>query len=94
MHTVPMNWLVKEEPSNYNFAQFQKDKTELMFVITPRLVKPLPPNYTLPTDNFVEATRKEYFLEGKTEGTRPQTQPQPAPAKGVQGTQPGGFEMK
>jgi predicted RNA-binding protein with PUA-like domain len=21
-----MNWLVKEEPSNYNFAQFQKDK--------------------------------------------------------------------
>lgn len=22
-----MNWLVKEEPSNYNFAQFQKDTT-------------------------------------------------------------------
>jgi predicted RNA-binding protein with PUA-like domain len=21
-----MNWLVKEEPSNYNFAQFLKDK--------------------------------------------------------------------
>ncbi len=21
-----MNWLVKEEPSNYNFAQFQKDR--------------------------------------------------------------------
>lgn len=78
----------------FRSAQFQKDKTELMFVITPRLVKPLPPNYTLPTDNFVEPTRKEYFLEGKTEGTRPQTQPQPAPAKGVQGTQSGGFEMK
>jgi predicted RNA-binding protein with PUA-like domain len=26
VHTVPMNWLVKEEPSNYNFAQFVKDK--------------------------------------------------------------------
>ena len=24
-----MNWLVKEEPSNYNFAQFQKDRTTL-----------------------------------------------------------------
>jgi pilus assembly protein CpaC len=78
----------------FRSSQFQKDKTELMFVITPRLVKPLPPNYTLPTDNFVEPTRKDYFLDGKTEGTRPATQPQPAPAKGVQGTQSGGFEMK
>jgi pilus assembly protein CpaC len=78
----------------FRSAQFQKDKTELMFVITPRLVKPLPPNYTLPTDNFVEPTRKEYFLEGKTEGTRPATQGQPTPAKGAQGTQSGGFEMK
>jgi pilus assembly protein CpaC len=78
----------------FRSTQFQKDKTELMFVITPRLVKPLPPNYTLPTDNFVEPTRKDYFLDGKTEGTRPETQGQPAPAKGVQGAQSSGFEMK
>lgn len=25
VHTVPMNWLVKEEPSHYDFAQFRKD---------------------------------------------------------------------
>jgi predicted RNA-binding protein with PUA-like domain len=25
MHTGVMNWLVKEEPSNYNYASFQKD---------------------------------------------------------------------
>ena len=24
-----MNWLVKEEPSNYNFAQFRKDRTTI-----------------------------------------------------------------
>ena len=24
-----MNWLVKEEPSNYNFSQFQKDRRTL-----------------------------------------------------------------
>ena len=38
----------------FRSSEFQKDKTELMFVITPRLVKPLPPDYALPTDTFVE----------------------------------------
>ena len=78
----------------FRSTQFQKDKTELMFIITPRLVKPLPPNYTLPTDNFVEPTRKDYFLDGKTEGTRPDTQRQPSAAERTRAPQGGGFEMK
>ena len=72
----------------FRSSEFQKDKTELMFVITPRLVKPLPPDYALPTDAFVEPSRVEYFLGGKMEGTPP-----PAPSKSNPANQ-GGFEKK
>ena len=72
----------------FRSSEFQKDKTELMFVITPRLVKPLPPDYALPTDAFVEPSRAEFFFEGKMEGTPP-----PAPSKSRSATQ-GGFEKK
>jgi len=67
-----------------------------MFVITPRLVQPLPPNHTLPTDNFIEPTRREYFFEGKTEGSRPnqQSQTQPVQKPGAANAQPGGFDVK
>src|SRR3989441_5924399 len=47
---------------------FQTDKTELIFVITPRLVRPLAADYRLPTDNYIEPTRLELFLGGKMEG--------------------------
>ena len=40
-----------------------------MFVITPHLVKPLPPDYALPTDHFNEPTRGEFFLGGTLEGS-------------------------
>jgi pilus assembly protein CpaC len=72
----------------FRSSEFQKDKTELMFVITPRLVKPLPPDYALPTDALVEPSRTEFFLGGKMEGTPP-----PAPSKSNPAIQ-GGFEKK
>jgi pilus assembly protein CpaC len=80
----------------FRSSEFQKDLTELMFVVTPRLVKPLPPNYALPTDSFVEPTRPEFFLEGKMEGRREG----PAPASAEPATTSaaprgaGGFETK
>lgn len=52
----------------FRSSEFKKDKTELLFVITPRLVKPLPPNYALPTDNYIAPTKKEFFIDGKLEG--------------------------
>jgi pilus assembly protein CpaC len=52
----------------FRSSNFQTDKSELVFVITPRLVKPLAPNYPLPTDNFIEPTRGEFFMQGKMEG--------------------------
>lgn len=59
----------------FSSNDFQSDKTELVFIVTPRLVKPLSGDYPLPTDAFVEPTRAEFFLGGKMEGSRP---PQPA----------------
>jgi pilus assembly protein CpaC len=52
----------------FRSSSFQSEKTELLFVITPRLVKPLPPNYALPTDTFNEPSKTEFFLNGKLEG--------------------------
>lgn len=72
--------------------EFQTDRSELLFIITPRLVKPLPPNYVLPTDSFIQPSRGDYFLNGRMEGTEkpaPATAPAGQPAK-----QPGGFELK
>jgi pilus assembly protein CpaC len=51
----------------FRSSSFRNDKTELIFVVTPRLVKPLLANYTLPTDNFKEPSKAEFFLNGKLE---------------------------
>jgi len=70
---------------------FQNDRTELVFVITPRLVKPLPPDFAerLPTAQVTEAGRAERIFLGKMEGDPPaKPAPQPAPAKNA-----GGFDV-
>ena len=67
----------------FRSTQFQTDRTELVFVITPRLVKPLPPNYKLPTDGYVPPTRSDLILDGKLEGPRNDNAPAAlAPAQG------------
>jgi pilus assembly protein CpaC len=63
---------------------FQTDRSELVFIITPRLVKPLQGDVRLPTDSYIEPNRREFFIDGKMEGERPTT-----PA-----TAPRGFEIK
>ncbi len=62
----------------FRSTEFQTDKSELVFVITPRLVKPLPPDFMLPTDTYVPPSRKELHFEGKLEGSAPA--PSAAPA--------------
>jgi len=87
----------------FRSSGFKEEKTELLFVVTPRLVKPLPANYALPTDNFTPPSRTEFFIGGKLEGTpvepaaAPQVAaPQAAPS-GAASPAPSandGFEMK
>jgi pilus assembly protein CpaC len=77
----------------FRSSEFQKDKTELMFVITPRLVRPLPPNYALPSDAYIEPSRGEFFLEGKMEGDAPPRAATTPSSANVPGGA-GGFEKR
>ncbi len=81
----------------FRSTEFQSDKSELVFVITPRLAKPLPPAYALPTDNYAAPTRTDVHVFGRLEGSRQEspttTSAAPAPAAaGIAAT--GGFQVK
>jgi pilus assembly protein CpaC len=52
----------------FRSSEFQSDQTELMFVITPRLVKPLAAVPRLPTDNHVVPSRGDVYKNGSIEG--------------------------
>ena len=77
----------------FRSTEFQTDKTELVFVITPRLVKPLPPTYALPTDNHVSPSRMELMLGGKLEG-RAAPDSQPAMTSSAVTEPDNGFQVK
>lgn len=68
----------------FRSSEFQTDQSELMFVVTPRLVKPLLAPVALPTDNHVVPSRADVMLNGMGEGRAPAPQrsvaPQPVPA--------------
>jgi pilus assembly protein CpaC len=59
----------------FRSSQFQSDKSELMFVITPRLVKPLPADYALPTDPYIPPSLPDLHLHGDMEGRRAGAEP-------------------
>ena len=75
----------------FRSSDFQTDRTELVFVITPHLVKPLPANYRLPTDGYVEPSRTEFFLGGRSEGIGTAKGQRSVPAVDAA---PTGFEQK
>jgi pilus assembly protein CpaC len=52
----------------FRSTDFQQDRTELVFVVTPRLIKPLPQKVVLPTDNHIDPSRSELFLGSQLEG--------------------------
>ncbi|MDQ2820940.1 MAG: type II and III secretion system protein family protein [Pseudomonadota bacterium] len=53
----------------FRSTDYQQDRTELVFIITARLVKPLPPDYRLPTDGLIPPSPAQLLLGGKLEGT-------------------------
>lgn len=81
----------------FRSSAFQGDRTELMFVITPRLVKPLDPNYILPTDSFTPPSRSELYLGNKLEGSGHEDVPadkRTAPVNPEPEKATGGMEVK
>jgi pilus assembly protein CpaC len=73
----------------FRSSDFQTDRTELVFVITPHLVKALPADYKLPTDGYIEPSRGEFFLNGRMEGSRPPPATPPQANNGATG-----FDLK
>ncbi|PHV15008.1 outer membrane channel protein [Janthinobacterium sp. BJB1] len=65
----------------FRSSDFQSDRSELVFIVTPHLVKPLPAVPPLPTDGYVEPSRADFFIRGKMEGRAP-------PATAAAATQP------
>lgn len=63
----------------FRSTDFQQDRTELLFVVTPHLVKPLPASYALPTDGQQAPERARRYLQGKLEAAQESAQ-EPAPA--------------
>jgi pilus assembly protein CpaC len=59
----------------FRSSDFQNDRTELVFIVTPHLAKPLPAVPRLPTDDYVPPSRAQFLLGGQHEG-----QPQPTNA--------------
>lgn len=83
----------------FRSTDFQTDRSELVFLITPRLVKPLPTGYRLPTDGYVPPSRSELMLDGRLErnpdreaSARQSAQPAPQPTPPL--TTEGGFEKE
>jgi len=54
----------------FRSSEFQNDRTELVFVVTAHLAKPLPGAPHLPTDDYVQPSRTEFLIGGVHEGTR------------------------
>ncbi|GAO69977.1 MULTISPECIES: type II and III secretion system protein family protein [Comamonas] len=61
-------------------TEFQTDQTELMFIITPRLVQALAEAPRVPTDNHVPPSRAERYLNGALESSEPAPAAKTAPA--------------
>jgi pilus assembly protein CpaC len=63
----------------FRSTAFQKDQTELVFVVTPRLVQPIA-QALLPTDVHREPSRQDAILDGRAErGPRPPAPPTAPP---------------
>jgi pilus assembly protein CpaC len=82
----------------FRSTDYQQDRTELVFVITAHLVKPLPgPGYELPTDKVGVPSRAALLLGGRLDGAAPETS---TAAKSAPALVPsashssGGFELK
>ncbi|MDN4038004.1 type II and III secretion system protein family protein [Massilia sp. YIM B02443] len=81
----------------FRSTDYQQDRSELVFLITARLVKPLPgAAYALPTDAVPVPTRAEVLLGGRLEGAAPAPAPasRPAAAPSAPAQTAGGFELK
>ena len=78
----------------FRSTDYQQDRSELVFVITARLVKPLAGgSHVLPTDGHVAPSRAGVLLGGRLEGERPVAPAAPATPPPAAAQTTGGFEL-
>jgi pilus assembly protein CpaC len=53
----------------FRSTDYQNDRTELLFIVTPRLAQAGKRDYPLPTDAHREPSRNDLYLRGRTEST-------------------------
>ncbi len=85
--------------SLFRSTEFKRNETELVIIVTPRLVKPMPAGQLKsPTDNFIPPSDFDQFFMGRLEGERepPKAKDETAPeAKAsTPATQGGGVDGK
>lgn len=85
----------------FSSSDYLMDKTELMIIVTPRLVQPLQPDHDAPTDAFIRPGRGEFLLQGRLERENDPSDKKDAPQQMIEqpktpsGTvEPSGFQMK
>ena len=75
----------------FRSSSYQKNETELVVLVTPRLVKPMTKTaIRLPTDKYIEPDDYEAYLLGALEGRDKKKHPAPPPLKNL----PAGFGHK
>ena len=52
----------------FRSSSFNAKRSELLIVVTPHIVQPVANKVALPTDQFVQPTRTEFFINGQVEG--------------------------
>jgi pilus assembly protein CpaC len=69
----------------FRSQEFRREETELVLIVTPRLVKPLPAGpKRLPTDDYVPPSDSEFFVFGRMEGSRHDASRDPEGASGAE----------
>jgi pilus assembly protein CpaC len=75
----------------FRSTQYQKNLTELVALVTPHLVKPMPPGAArLPTDKWIDPNDVDVYLLGLEQG-RQKPGPAPAPTPAPAAPLPAGF---
>lgn len=90
VRAVPLLGRIPVIGALFRSTGFQKQETELVITVTPRIVRPVKPDQiALPTDRVQAPSAAELFLLGKTESRTPVSQ---LPAARASAPAPGGID--
>jgi pilus assembly protein CpaC len=53
----------------FRSSSFQNDRSELLIIVTPRIIQPVNTRPILPTDKYIQPSEGEFFLNGQLEGS-------------------------